>query len=134
MTIPRIVKPYITPPRRSLFPDFAASIHQSQDNVKNFRKEYEGRETQDVLQHARRRLKDDGDMGLSGDVPRYGWVERHERRKDGGKSAVEKVEESSPVIGDEEVKRTVSEWRGRNERLGIVETEGGRDLMVCCAC
>jgi hypothetical protein len=76
-------------------------------------------------------MKQDGDMSKSGDVPHYGWIEREQRAKADTKKGGETAEESRAALSDEEVEKTVREWRARNLKLEFEEKDWYRDLTVC---
>jgi len=133
MTIPRVLTPFYSPPTPALYREFKDGLLASQVEIKSFRNKFQGQETQGIIDHARRRVKADGDMSKSGEVQQYGWIERKERRGENAKKGpgIDVAAHVEPALTDEEIGKIVGEWRARNERVGVVEKDGGRDLLVC---
>lgn len=129
-TIPKVIAPFHSPPSPALFRDFKAGIERSTGQIKSLRKNFQGPETQAVFRYARQRAAADGDLGKSGDVPQFGWIEREKKAKETVKKGTATATELKAALSDEEVKRIVQEWKGRNPILTIKE-EGCRDLTVC---
>jgi hypothetical protein len=133
MTIPRVVTPFYSPPSPTVYREFKDGLLSSQAEIKGFRNSFQGQETRAIIDHARRRAQADGDMSKSGEVQRYGWIERKEKRRENAKKGDREdvAADHEPALTDEEVGKIVGEWRRENEKLGLEEKEGGRDLTVC---
>jgi hypothetical protein len=134
LTIPRVVEPLYSPPTPSTFRALKDNLVTSQDGIKEFRKQWQAKETQQVFEYGRQSLKRNGDMSKSVEVDKYGWVER-ERKGDKG------IEENNELKKDEgdrgermtqaEISRVVDEWKGKMPKVVVKSEDENKDLTVC---
>ncbi|KAF2678383.1 hypothetical protein K458DRAFT_317242 [Lentithecium fluviatile CBS 122367] len=131
-TVSRVVTPFYSPPSPALFHEFKAGLYAAQAEIKSFRNNFLAQETQAILEHARQRESEDGDLSKCGEVSHYGWIEREKREKENAKKTkgAETVEQCEAALTDEEVDKIVREWRARNLKLGFEAKERSRDLTI----
>ncbi|KAF2645085.1 hypothetical protein P280DRAFT_514538 [Massarina eburnea CBS 473.64] len=136
-TIPRVLQPFHAPPTPSLFRAFSDNLTASQNDIKDFRKQWQNHDTQTVFQYKRDSLKKDGNLSLKGrggvdveEVKKYGWVDREARMKQReGQNGVEKAVESE-VLGQADINKIVAEWKGGLEKIAVESKDGDKDLTI----
>lgn len=112
---------------------FKEGITTSQNEIKNFRNQWQSPEIQSVYEHARGSLNANSDLSASAQVQRYGWIEKEAkgkraatRRKDGA----QKSEKKQEALTQEDISRIVEDFRKTYPKIPLIAKNENRDLTV----
>lgn len=105
----------------------------SQNNIKDFRAQWQSQEIQSILDHTKESLNANSDLSAGAELPRYGWTHDEVAEKENAprmKHRIKKGGEHPSSIGKEEIARILEDFQKANPQLKVVTKGDNRDLMV----
>jgi hypothetical protein len=101
--------------------------------MKTFKSQWQGKETQNILEHARKSAAANPDLSAGAQVQQYGWIEKEKKDKDAAKNSgdgEERAEDLDIRITKEERGRIVGQWRQTHPMINMDETDDGKQLLI----
>lgn len=116
-----------------MFHAFKDNLMKAQRDMKTFRLQWQGKETQNILEYARKSATMNPDLSAGAQIQQYGWIEQENKDKDAsnnGGDGEERAEDMDTRITKEERGRIVGQWRQAHPMIKIEESDDGRQLMI----
>ncbi|KAJ4349980.1 uncharacterized protein N0V89_008601 [Didymosphaeria variabile] len=133
LTLPRIVEPFHLPSKPPMFHAFKDNLIKAQRDMKTFRSQWHGQETQSILEHARKSATVNPDLSAGVQVQQYGWIEKEEKEREAAnisRDGEERAEDTSIRVTQEERERVVEQWRKTYPSIKMVEKNEGKQLLI----
>lgn len=116
-----------------MFHAFKDNLIKAQRDMKTFKSQWQGKETQNILEYARKSATANPDLSAGAQVQQYGWVEKERKENDTAKNSrggEERTEDSNIRITKEERERIVGQWRQAHPTIKMEETDDGKQLLI----
>ncbi|KAL5393154.1 hypothetical protein PMIN04_005451 [Paraphaeosphaeria minitans] len=133
LTLPRILEPFHMPSKPPMFHAFKDNLIKAQRDMKTFKSQWQGQETQNILEHARKSAAANPDLSAGAQIQQYGWIEKEKKEKEVSKKnedGVKRAEDLGIRITKEERGRIVQQWRQINPSIKVDETDDGKQILI----
>ncbi|OAG08209.1 uncharacterized protein CC84DRAFT_1214733 [Paraphaeosphaeria sporulosa] len=133
LTLPRILEPFHMPSKPPMFHAFKDNLIKAQRDMKTFKSQWQGQETQNILEHARKSVAADPDLSAGAQIQQYGWIEKETKQNDAAKNngdGEERPDDLGIRITNEERDSIVGQWRQTHPTIKIEEVDDGKQLLI----
>lgn len=116
-----------------MFHAFKDNLIKAQRDMKTFKSQWQGPETQNILEHARKSATANPDLSAGAQVQQYGWIEKERKEKKTAKKkrdGEERADDLGIRITKEERGRIVEQWRQTYSSIKMEETNDGKQLLI----